>query len=149
MGRAAAALVLFFLLASAVQAQTVTIAGGDRVSIGDAAYRFLGIEAPDPRQVCNDGYPAGREAIKALQRLMQGRRIACDVRGRDPSGRSLATCTADGRDLGEAMVRAGMAWADPRTGAGYRDVERDAEADRLGVHDHECILPWKWRADPR
>ena len=106
MGRAAAALVLFFLLASAVQAQTVTIAGGDRVSIGDAAYRFLGVEAPDPRQVCNDGYPAGREAIKALQRLMQGRRIACDVRGRDPSGRSLATWT-DGLPTRSYMSRKG------------------------------------------
>ena len=135
-------------LASPVAAQTVTIIDGDKIDIDGAGYRFLGAAAPDPGQVCDDGYPAGREAIKALLALMTGRKIACESHGRDPSGRLLALCRAAGRDLGEAMVRAGMAWAEPRTGRAYVDVERDARADRLGVHDHACVLPWAYQKNP-
>lgn len=145
-------LVLVFALVFAalrVQAATVTVADGNRLDIDGAGYRLVGADAPDLRQICADGYAAGREAAKALASLVRGRRLDCRGRGRDPSGRTPALCTADGRDLGEAMVRAGMAWADPRTGRAYRDVENDARADRLGVHDHDCLLPWKWRADPR
>jgi endonuclease YncB( thermonuclease family) len=107
------------------------------------------IAAPDPQQLCDDGYPAGQEAIKALLGLMKGRKIACDFNGRDPSGRTLAVCRANGRDLGEQMVRDGAAWADPKTGRAYLVLQHDAEADRLGVHDHSCLLPWKWRANPQ
>ena len=136
------------LVALPVQAQTVTIIEGDKINIDGEGYRFLGVAAPDPRQVCDDGYPAGTEAIKALLALMSGRKITCESRGRDPSGRLPALCRAAGRDLGEAMVRAGMAWAEPRTGRAYIDVERDARAERLGVHDHACVLPWAYHKNP-
>jgi endonuclease YncB( thermonuclease family) len=135
-------------LASPAAAQTVTIIDGDKINIDGIGYRFLGVAAPDPGQVCDDGYAAGSEAIKTLLALMTGRKIACESHGRDPSGRLLALCRAAGRDLGEAMVRAGMAWAEPRTGRAYVDVERDARADRLGVHDHACVLPWAYQKNP-
>jgi endonuclease YncB( thermonuclease family) len=135
-------------LASSAAAQSVTIIDGDKINIDGEGYRFLGVAAPDPGQICDDGYPAGTEAIKALLAFMSGRKIACESHGRDPSGRLLALCRAAGRDLGEAMVRSGMAWADPRTGRTYVDVERDARADRLGVHDHSCVLPWAYRKNP-
>lgn len=141
--------VVLALLALPAQAQTVTVADGDKIDIGGAGYRLAGIDAADPRQLCDDGYPAGQEAIKSLIGLMKGRTIACDASGRDPSGRTLAICRANGRDLGEQMVRAGMAWADPRSGRAYQAVQHDAQADRLGVHDHSCMLPWAWRANPR
>jgi endonuclease YncB( thermonuclease family) len=148
MGRAMAALLLSAWGLPA-QAQPVTITDGNRITIDGAGYRLSGIDAPDARELCDDGYPAGQEAIKALLGLMKGRTITCDAGSRDPSGLTLAVCYANGRDLGEAMVRAGAAWADPRTGRAYAVVQHDAEADRLGVHDHSCLLPWKWRADPR
>jgi endonuclease YncB( thermonuclease family) len=139
----------FLLLALPAQAQTVTITDGNRINIDATGYRLAGIDAPDAGQLCDDGFPAGQEAIKALLGLMKGRAIVCGSGNREPSGRTLAVCRANGRDLGEQMVRAGMAWADPRTGGAYVVVQHDAEADRLGVHDHSCILPWKWRAAPR
>jgi endonuclease YncB( thermonuclease family) len=129
------ALALVALTCSA-NAQTATIVDGDKIDIDATRYRLFGVAAPDARQICDDGYPAGAEAILALRRLMTGRRIDCESRGRDPSGRVLALCRANGRDLGEALVRAGMAWADPRTGRNYIEVERDARTDRLRVHDH-------------
>lgn len=146
MKRLALVLILF---ASPAAAQAVTIVGGDTITVDGEGYRFLGVAAPDPGQICDDGYPAGREAIKGLLALMSGRKIACENHGRDPSsGRLLAVCRANGRDLGEAMVRAGLAWPDPRTGRDYVVVEQDARAERLGVHDHSCVLPWASRKNP-
>src|SRR3954462_15712103 len=80
-------------------AQTVTIIDGDKINIDGAGYRLLGVAAPAAEQVCDDGFPAGSEAIKALLVLMTGRKIACESHGRDPSGRLLALCRAAGRDL--------------------------------------------------
>ena len=141
----ALALVAF---ACSATAQTATNVDGDKIDIGGTRYRLFGVAAPDVRQICDDGYPAGAEAILALRGLVTGRRVDCESRGRDPSGRVLALCRANGRDIGEALVRAGMAWADPRTGRDYVEVERDARTDRLGVHDHACLLPDAWRRNP-
>jgi endonuclease YncB( thermonuclease family) len=146
MKRLAIALVLVALPA---WAQNATVVDGDRIDVGGTAYRLLGVDAPDGRQICDDGYPAGQEAIRVLRNFLQGHRIACEAHGKDIYGRIVALCRADGRDVGEAMVRAGMAWADPATGRSYVDVEHDAQADRLGVHDHTCVLPWAYRKDPR
>jgi endonuclease YncB( thermonuclease family) len=147
--RPAAIAVALLCAAPPLHAQSVSILDGDKISIDGSVHRLLGIDAPDPNQVCDDGYPAGKEAIKALLGLMKGRRLACESHGRDPAGRTLALCRADGRDLGEQMVRAGMAWATPMKKGGYADVQHDAEAEKLGVHDHPCVMPQAYRKNPQ
>jgi endonuclease YncB( thermonuclease family) len=47
------------------------------------------------------------------------------------------------------MVRKGMAWAFGRYGLNYVDQGAWAQADRLGVHAHECVPAWEWRAKQR
>jgi endonuclease YncB( thermonuclease family) len=148
-GLAALLLLVTVPLASPARAQSVAILDGDKISIDGTVYRLLGIDAPDSNQVCDDGYPAGKEAIKTLLGLMKGRRLVCENSGRDPFGRTLALCRADGRDLGEQMVRAGMAWATPVKRGGYADVQHDAEAEKLGVHDHACVMPQAYRKNPQ
>ena len=138
------ALVLLFLAVPA-SAQTVTITDGDTIKIGDTTLRLWGIDAPESRQVCDDGWAAGQEAARTLRTLMQGRRLECQDRGKDRYGATLALCTADGTDLSAAMVIAGMAWAYLEHGRAYVDHERDARNARKGVHDHPCLLPWVWR----
>jgi len=135
--------------AQPVHAQSVSIVDGDKISVDGTVYRLRAIDAPDPNQICDDGYPAGKEAIKALLGLVKGRRLVCENHGRDTFGRTLALCRADGRDLGEQMVRAGMAWAAPLRRGGYGDVQHDAEAEKLGVHDHACVMPQAYRKNPR
>jgi endonuclease YncB( thermonuclease family) len=144
-----AGLAAMLLLALPAQAQSVSILAGDQISIDGTVYRLLGIDAPDPNQICDDGYPAGKEAIKTLLGLMKGRRLACENHGRDAFGHTLALCTADSRDLGEQMVRAGMAWAAPLKRGGYGDVQLDAVAEKLGVHDHACVMPQAYRKNPQ
>lgn len=123
---------------TAVDANTITLHGN--------IYRLWGIDAPDREQTCSHDWPAGREAMKTLIGLMQGKKIECEGRGHDREGRVLALCRADGADLGAAMVRAGMAWADLPTSHDYVLQEARATADYVGVHAYQCKTAWDWRA---
>ena len=119
---------------------------GDTIVIDGVHHRLYGIDAPESRQACADGWQAGKAASQTLAALMEGRTIACESRGHDRYGRSVALCRADGRDLGAEMVRAGMAVAFTRYSTDYAGLEAAAKAARLGVHLHGCIPPWEWRA---
>lgn len=141
------ALILVALAGSPATAQTVT--DGDRIHVGGVIYRLWGIDAPQSKQTCENGWPAGQEAIKAMRALVEGRTITCDARGTDRHGRTIGLCSADGMDLGASMIRAGMAWAFVRDSYEYFDLEHDARNKRRGVHAHACQPAWEWRAQQR
>jgi endonuclease YncB( thermonuclease family) len=44
------------------------------------------------------------------------------------------------------MVSAGMAWAFVRYSNDCIGQEARATVDWLGVHAHDCTVPWEWRA---
>lgn len=55
-------------------------------------------------------------ATAYLAGLMRGRTTACEPKSKDRYGRTVGICKADGEDVGEAMVRQGMAGAATRLG---------------------------------
>lgn len=130
--KAAPSILIALLLAAPAAAQQVI--DGDTIRIGATTFRLWGIDAPEADQKCDDGWPAGAAARRALQSLMDGRRIECQPRDRDRYGRTVAVCRADGRDLGASMVRAGMALAFTRYSTDYREDEAAAKSARAGVH---------------
>jgi endonuclease YncB( thermonuclease family) len=134
-------------LASPAAAQTVT--DGDTIKQGGVTYRLWGIDAPESKQACADGWPAGSLASTRLRALISSRTVVCDDRGRDRYGRTIARCTAAGADLGAIMVREGMAWAFVKYSRDYVDQEARARTDHLGVHAHGCMPAWEWRARER
>lgn len=133
------------LLATPAAAQRVDIVDGGAMYVDGTLYRLWGIAGPEARQLCDDGWPIGNEAIRALAKLMIGRKsVVCTPRERDENRIMMAVCKADGRDdLAAAMVRDGLAWADKYYSDDYVDIERDARYERRGRHDHSCELP-KW-----
>ncbi len=139
------AALLLFALPAAAQTVQVTVADGNTIRLAGRTYLLWGIEAPDRRQTCGDGWPAGQEAMQALAGLIQGHMIDCEPRDKDRFGDTVALCRADGADLGALMVRAGMAWAFGGESREYRDLEKDARDDRRGLHDHACERPGRWR----
>jgi endonuclease YncB( thermonuclease family) len=80
---------------------------GDTFKQGGVTYRLWGIDAPEAKQVCPDGWPAGSLATTRLQALTAGRSIVCQEKDRDRYGRIVAICRANGEDLGAIMVREG------------------------------------------
>jgi endonuclease YncB( thermonuclease family) len=138
---------LLFALPAGAQS-SLTVIDGNTLEINGTAYRLWGIDAPDRGQSCGDGWQAGEEAAKALRALVQGKRLECRLRVYDQFKRPLVTCRADATDVNVAMVRAGVAWAD-RVDRDFAAPEQDARYEKRGVHDHDCLLPWAWRARKR
>jgi len=135
------------LLSLPAAAQTIT--DGDTIKLNGVTYRLWGIDAPETKQDCPDGWPAGRLATTQLQTLIKGRTIVCEAKDTDRYGRTVAVCRAGGEDLGALMVRSGMAWAFVRYSRDYVDQETRAKAANLGVHAHDCVVAWEWRAQQR
>ena len=54
-----------------------------------------------------------------------------------------------GQDLGVIMVREGFAWAFTRFSVDYVDQQEEARRANRGVHAHDCVPAWEWRAQQR
>jgi endonuclease YncB( thermonuclease family) len=111
-----------------------------------ALRRLWGIDAPES---CHDGWPAGIEAKHELEQLMASGSVHCEDRGRDRYRRIIGLCRAGERDLSAAMVSTGMAWAFTRYSSDYISQERAAVGAHRGVHAHDCMKAWDWRARGR
>jgi endonuclease YncB( thermonuclease family) len=140
-------LLMLAIIGHSARAQTVV--DGDTIKLNGTIFRIWGIDAAETRQVCRDGWMAGKEASKAMLELLRGHKIACEAKDKDRYGRTVALCRADGRDLGAALVSAGMAWAFTRYSSDYVGQERTAIGAKLGVHGHDCEKPWDWRRAQR
>src|SRR4029453_3890899 len=122
-------------LSSTAWSQTVD---GDTLKQGGVTYRLWGIDAPEAKQVCPDGWPAGSLARTKLQALTAGRSVVCQEKARDRYGRIVAICRASGEDLGAILVREGLAWAFVRYSRDYVDQQEEARRANRGVHAHDC-----------
>ena len=113
LGRLGIVIALVGVGASSPLAQTIT--DGDTLAHGGVIYRLWGIDAPEAKQVCPDGWPAGSLATTRLQALTAGRSIVCQEKDRDRYGRIVAICRASGEDLGAILVREGWPGRSPGT----------------------------------
>ena len=126
------------------------IIDGDSLEVAGERIRLFGIDAPEARQQCRDpqgaDYACGRDAARILTALIGGRPVSCTLVTHDRYARDVATCQAEGRDLGEAMVRAGYARDYARHSKGrYAAAERDARAARRGLWAGTFEEPAVWR----
>ena len=146
-----AALVLIGLVAVAVYlAPEEVVAGfaqvidGDSIRLEDRDIRIAGIDAPELRQTCvvqSGPYPCGDVARKALGDMLAGRIVTCRLSGRDRYGRRLASCEADGEDIGAALVSRGFAVAYGR----YESEEAGARRQKLELWSGTFERPSEWR----
>lgn len=118
----------------------------DSIELNGRKFRLYGIDAPDPGQICFDGWPAAYEAEAYLGRLLKDKEVNCMAMESPQKDETQAICRADGVDVGAAMVTGGMAFAFVPYSARYITQEESAAAASRGVHGHKCIAPWTWRA---
>jgi endonuclease YncB( thermonuclease family) len=126
-----------------------TVVDGDTLKIAGERIRLHGIDAPELRQTCADGWPAGDAARRALVGLVAAGTPHCDRGTTDRYGRTVAICRVNGDDIGVAMVRQGFAWAYITYSWRYLPEEWLAWFDGAGVHARRCATPPAWRADHR
>lgn len=163
--RAFLCLVLLAMPASADQITgRAKIVDGDTVSF---SVRLFGIDTPERRQRCERAgvcYACGRAATRYMivltTRQAVGRRtwrnVTCQFTGDYTHGRPVAVCRSGGRDLGEAIIRAGWALAyrrfldqRPNLRERYLAAEANAKRNGRGLHSGRFLKPWRWRRGER
>lgn len=143
-------------VATPLHADPVQLADGDSFSLGRQRYRLYGIDAPELHQECKDAagraWACGIRARSELRRVIGSHPVECRIVSTDRFGRIVATCHAGGRDLAEAMVRAGYATISVRHGFTnpYESALAEARADKRGIWAGSFDMPRDWRrANPR
>jgi endonuclease YncB( thermonuclease family) len=141
-------------LGLAAAAPATNIVDGDTFTLGAERVRLWGVDAPEGRQVCQDAagqnFRCGDVARDRLVSLIGGRPVDCRLKDRDTYGRMVAQCSVDGRDLGEAMVRAGWAVEYRQFSRGtYAAAEVEARTAKRGLWAGTFDAPDLWRAAAR
>ena len=125
---------------------------GDTIELGGERIRLFGIDAVEASQNCERGgetWACGRDAAAALGAIVEGRNLQCESRDVDRYGRVVAVCTRDGRDIGRAMVRMGLAVALPEFSSDYIADEEAARSHNVGIWAGSFKTPKDFRAtDP-
>lgn len=131
---------------------TPTITDGDSLRLGGTRVRLHGIDAPEADQTCAtpDGLvPCGVFAQAALQELVGGAPVSCQVVDIDRYNRSVATCFAGPTHLNAAMAQAGWAIALPHFTPAYVALAQDAQRAGRGIWATEFHSPSEWRRGAR
>jgi endonuclease YncB( thermonuclease family) len=132
---------------AAAQAPAPSVIDGDTLRYNGTTVHLWGIDAPEIRQTCSDGWQAGKMAADYLAGLVHNRSVACDLKqSASTLGKAYALCTVDGQDLSAAMAEAGMAWSYTPQTKDYTVQETNAMIGVLGVDAHDCTKAWEWRA---
>lgn len=123
------------------------VTDGDTLRVNGRTIRLRGVDAPELRQTCRTAegrpYACGEAARAALARLAEGRNLACRIHGRDRYRRMLGRCSAGGEDVGESLVRSGLALA--YLARDYAAAEEEARRLRRGLWAGSFQPPAEWR----
>ncbi|MGY8635813.1 thermonuclease family protein [Bradyrhizobium sp. 14AA] len=128
-----------------------SILDGDTLEIHGTRIRLWGIDAPEGSQLCRGEdslpYRCGAKAANELDAFIAHRPVSCEPVGRDVYGRIVATCSVGGVDLGDWLVRGGLAFDWPRYSKGkYDSAQREADHAGRGVWAGSYVVPWLYRA---
>lgn len=129
-----------------------SVVDGDTIEVHGTRIRLHGIDAPESGQVCiADGtkYRCGQKSALYLQETLGRSTVMCEARDTDRYGRTIATCSVRGTDVGAVMVSGGWALAYRRYDDVYVPMEVEAAASRRGMWQGDFIEPARWRAGER
>src|ERR1700738_2644268 len=106
-----------------------SVVDGDTLEIHGARIRLWGIDAPESSQLCRGGdslqYRSGAKAANVLDAFIARRPVSCLPISLDQYGRTVATCSVGGADLGDWLVRTGLALDWPKySKRKYDDAQR-------------------------
>lgn len=129
---------------------------GDTVSID---FRLSGADTFERKQMCSTKgscYPCGKLAQDLASRILKSGTATVTPTGANSYGRPVAIVTVDGQDLGERMIREGLAVpatqylrSDPERASAYLAAALEAKTQGRGAYAGEYIDPARWRHGER
>src|ERR1700738_5661944 len=128
-----------------------SIIDGDTLEIHGARIRLWGVDAPESSQLCRGEdslqYQCGAKAANALDAFIARRQVNCLPITLDQYRRTVASCSVEGVDLGQWLVRNGLALDWPQYSKGkYDAAQRDAEHSGRWMWAGSYVEPWLYRA---
>ena len=145
---------MLLLLSSAALADDfvgqASIIDGDTLEIHGTRIRLWGVDAPESTQLCRGEdslqYRCGSQAANDLDAYIARRPVNCVPLSLDRYGRTVATYSVAGRDLGEWLVRNGLALDWPQYSKGkYASAQREADRSGRGMWAGSYVEPWLFR----
>ena len=134
-----------------------TIAGkawvvdADDIKVNGLRIRLAGVDAPEHRQLAQRNgrwYNQGKWVKGKLIRAIGGRAVEVEIHHYDKFGRAIGVVFCEGKDVGEWMVRNGLAIA--AYSDKYRDCEYRARQERRGIWgDRISYDPKHWKHGKR
>jgi endonuclease YncB( thermonuclease family) len=127
-----------------------SIIDGDTLGIHGTRIRLWGIDAPESSQLCRGDaslqYWCGARATNDLDAFIAGRPVSCLPISLGRYGRTVATCSVGGADLGDWLVRNGLALDWPQySKREYESAQGDAEQAGRGMWAGSYVEPWLFR----
>jgi endonuclease YncB( thermonuclease family) len=127
-----------------------SVIDGDTLEIHGSRIRLWGIDAPESSQLCRGDdslqYRCGAKAANDLNAFIAGRPVNCLPNSLDRYGRTVATCSVGGADLGDWLVRNGLALDWPQySKRKYESAQGDAEQAWRGMWAGSHVEPWLYR----
>tara|TARA_R110002049_G_scaffold10127_6_gene50574 strand:- start:43187 stop:43831 length:645 start_codon:yes stop_codon:yes gene_type:complete len=132
---------------------TARVIDGDTFDVAGQRIRLHGIDALEAAQTCQTegGQPwaCGDWTTRQVRDRYQGRQMRCDALERDRYDRIVARCMADGRDVGQALVQDGLAFAYRKYSMAYDLDEKAAFVAGRGIHGFKTTSPARYRVTRR
>jgi endonuclease YncB( thermonuclease family) len=112
--------------------------------------RLWGIDAPESSQLCRGDdslqYRCGAKAANDLDAFIASRPVSCNPISLDRYRRTVATCSVGGVDIGEWLVRNGLALDWPQySKRKFDSVRREAVHAGRGMWAGSYVEPWLYR----
>ena len=116
---------LLTLLGSPAWAQ-VHVRDADTIVVDGTAVRLNGVDAPELKT------RSGQDGKRWMVNYLRDKQVHCDLSGERTYDRWVGVCFADGRDIGAAVIAAGLALDCRRySGGRYRYLETPAAKSRI------------------
>lgn len=123
-----------------------SVLAGDQLRVDGETVHLFGVEAPIASQQCAGSKSCAASAKAALQKLVGGKRVTCEISGRESNNASSATCQVNGADIAGQLVRGGHVFATTGLFATYASAEREARTNRAGLWRGDTLRPAEYRA---
>ena len=122
----------------------------DTLEVHGTRIRLWGVDAPESGQLCRDAdsdlYQCGAKAANDLDTFIARRPVNCTPVAADQYGRTVATCSVAGADIGEWLVHNGLALDWPQYSKGkYGSAQREADRSGRGMWAGSYVEPWLFR----
>ena len=110
---------------------TTTLTGthvrdGDTIEVGTIPIRLNGVSAPELKE------PLGPQSKEFMRDLVLGKSVRCELNGKKTYDRFVGICYLSDRDIGAAVIEAGLALDCPRfSGGRYAGVEKASAREAI------------------